>query len=490
MLQYGVEDAASGAAPIMNRVERSPETTATPGNGPDERPGAVSLAGMHRSVAVPDLKAGFWRQFAAYFGPGALVSVAYMDPGNWGTDLQAGGQFKYRLLWVVGLASLMAMFLQMIAARVGVATGRDLAQCCHDWYPRWTRVPNWLMAEVAIIACDMAEVLGGAVALLMLFHIPIFWGVIITGADVLILLAMQRFGMRTIEAVVMLLVATIGVCYFVEIFVLPQTQPGFLEMGRALLTPHLGSSTMTYVAIGIIGATVMPHVLYLHPALVQSRQFQKDDASIRNAIRFNGIDVIANLSVAFLINAAILVLAAIVFYGKTGTAVAGGHVVLFNGDTDWIQAAYLTLAPLLGTAAAGTLFAVALLASGQSATIVGTMAGQVVMEGFMHWRIAPWLRRMITRSLAIIPTAIFIGIHGAGNVNDLLVLSQVVLALQLPFAMFPLLHFASSRKRMGKWRLGWALLILGWGSAAVITVFDFCGLPDTLKQAWQVIRGG
>jgi len=493
VLHYVAEGRQSGAehvTPIMNSVEPGLETSALPKNGAAERPGAVSLAGMHRSVAVPHLKAGFWRQLAAYFGPGALVSVAYMDPGNWGTDLQAGGEFKFRLLWVVALASLMAMFLQMIAARLGVATGRDLAQCCHEWYPRWTRVPNWLMAEVAIIACDMAEVLGGAVALLMLFHIPIFWGVIITGADVLLLLAMQRFGMRTIEAVVMLLVATIGVCYFVEIFVLPQTRPSFLEMGRAILTPHLGSSTMTYVAIGIIGATVMPHVLYLHPALVQSRQFQKDDASIRNAIRFNAIDVVSNLSVAFLINAAILVLAAIVFYGKTSINVAGGQVVQFNDDTDWIQAAYLTLAPLLGTAAAGTLFAVALLASGQSATIVGTMAGQVVMEGFMHWRIAPWLRRMITRSLAIIPTAIFIGIHGAGNVNDLLVLSQVVLALQLPFAMFPLLHFASSQKRMGKWRLGWGLLILGWGSAIVITIFDFCGLPDTLKQAWQVIRGG
>ena len=454
------------------------------------RPGAMSLEGMHSSVKVPDSKAGFWKQMAAYFGPAVLVSVAYMDPGNWGTDLQGGAQFKYGLLWVVGLASLMAIFLQIIAARLGIATGRDLAQCCYDWYPKWTRVPNWLMAELAIIACDLAEVLGGAVALNMLFHIPIFWGVIITGVDVLLLLAMQRFGMRTIEAIVLLLVATIGVCYFIEIFVLPQTQPSFLEMGRAMIMPRLSSATMVYVAIGIIGATVMPHVLYLHPALVQSRKFQKDDESIRKAIRFNTIDVIANLSVAFLINAAILVLAAIVFYGKTSVTVAGGQVVQFNDSTDWIQAAYLTLAPLMGTAAAGTLFAVALLASGQSATIVGTMAGQVVMEGFMHWRIKPWLRRLITRSLAIIPTAIFIGIRGANNINDLIVLSQVVLALQLPFAMFPLLHFASSRKRMGQWRLGWFLLIAGWGSALLITAFDFYGLPDAVKQAWQVIKGG
>src|SRR5208283_4442579 len=362
---------------------------------PVSRPGAMSLEGLHDSVKVPHHKAGFWRQMAAYFGPAVLVSVAYMDPGNWGTDLQGGAQFKYGLLWVVALASLMAIFLQIIAARLGIATGRDLAQCCYDWYPKWTRLPNWLMAELAIIACDLAEVLGGAVALNMLFHIPIFWGVIITGADVLILLALQRFGIRMIEAIVLLLVATIGVCYYIEIFVLPQTHPSFLEMGRAMITPSLSSSSMVYVAIGIIGATVMPHVLYLHPALVQSRKFQKDDESIRKAIKYNTIDTSVNLSVAFLINAAILVLAAIVFYGKTSVTVAGGHVVQFNDSTDWIQAANLTLAPLMGTAAASVLFAVALLASGQSATIVGTMAGQVVMEGFMHWRIKPWLRRLI-----------------------------------------------------------------------------------------------
>ena len=454
------------------------------------QPGAVSLEGMHDSVNVPDHKASFWRQMIAFFGPAVLVSVAYMDPGNWGTDLQGGAQFKYGLLWVVGLASLMAIFLQVIAARLGIATGRDLAQCCYEWYPKWTRMPNWLMAELAIIACDLAEVLGGAVALNMLFHIPIFWGVIITGLDVLVLLALQGLGMRMIEAVVLLLVATIGICYFIEIFIIPQTQPSFLEMGRAMVAFHLGSPAMVYVAIGIIGATVMPHVLYLHPALVQSRKFQRDDESIRTAIRFNTIDVVANLSVAFLINAAILVLAAIVFYGKTSVTAAGGQVIQFNDSTDWIQAANLTLAPLMGTAAASVLFAVALLASGQSATIVGTLAGQVVMEGFMHWRIKPWLRRLITRSLAIIPTAMYIGIRGANNVTDLIVLSQVVLALQLPFAMFPLLHFASSRQRMGQWRLGWFLLIAGWGSALLITAFDFYGLPDAVKQAWQVITGG
>lgn len=458
-------------------------------NGPGLPSGSLSLENVHGSVPVPDSRAGFWRQMAAFFGPAVLVSVAYMDPGNWGTDLQAGAQFKYGLLWVVGLASLMAIFLQVIAARLGVATGRDLAQCCYEWYPKWTRWPNWLLAEVAIIACDLAEVLGSAVAINLLFHIPMLWAVIITAADVLLLLLLQRFGMRTIEAIVLVLVATIGVCFFIEIFVLPQTQPDFREMGRALLTPHLGSSAMLYVAIGIIGATVMPHVLYLHPALVQSRNFKRDEESMRKAIRYNTMDATANLSTAFLVNAAILVLAATIFYGKESVTVAGGHVVQFNESTDWIRTAYLTLAPLVGTLTAGTLFAVALLASGQSATIVGTLAGQVVMEGFMRWKITPWLRRLITRLMAVVPTVIFIAVRGANNINDLLVLSQVVLALQLPFAMFPLLHFASSRSKMGQWRLGWFLLIAGWGSALLITAFDFYGLPGVLKQAWQVISG-
>ena len=338
------------------------------------------------------------------------------------------------------------------------------------------------MCEVAIGACDLAEVLGSAVALNLLFHIPLLWAVIITGLDVLLLLALQRFGMRTIEAVVLLLVATIGVCYFIEIFVLPQTQPSFLEMGRALISPHFRQAGMLYVAIGIIGATVMPHNLYLHSALVQSRKLQKDEPSIRRAIRFNTIDSIVALTIAFFVNAAILVLAAMVFFGKESVTVAGGQVVTFSADSDWIRVAYLTLAPLLGTAAASTLFAVALLASGQSSTITGTLAGQVVMEGFMHWRIKPWVRRLITRTLAILPAVFIIGMRGDSSVTDLLTLSQVVLALQLPFAMFPLLHFTSSRKRMGQWRNGWFLLIAGWGSAILITAMDIYGLPDSLES--------
>jgi len=449
-----------------------------------------SLEEMHSTVEVPSHEAGFWRQWRAYVGPALLVSVGYMDPGNWGTDLAGGAQFKYDLLWVVAVASTMAIFLQAISARLGVVTGKDLAQCCRDWYPRWTRWPNWLLCEVAIGACDLAEVLGSAVALNLLFHIPLLWAVLITAADVFLLLALQRFGIRTIEAVVLLLVATIGVCYFIEIFVLPQTTPSFLEMGHALITPGFRRAGMAYVAIGIIGATVMPHNLYLHSALVQSRKLQKDERSMRSAIRFNTIDSTVALAVAFFINAAILVLAATVFYGKDSVTVAGGQVVEFGGSTDWIRVAYLTLAPLLGTAAASVLFAVALLASGQSSTITGTLAGQVVMEGFMHWRLSPWVRRLITRGLAILPAILIIGVRGEGSVNDLLTLSQVVLALQLPFAMFPLLHFTSSRKRMGPWKIGWFLLLAGWTSAILITAMDLYGLPESLKSAWQVITGG
>src|SRR5438270_5212949 len=387
----------------------------------------VSLEGIHGTIEVPHSNARFWLQWRAFIGPAILVSVGYMDPGNWGTDLAAGAQYKYGLLWVVGLASLMAIFMQVISARLGVVTGKDLAQCCRDWYPRWTRWPNWMLCEVAIGACDLAEVLGSAVALNLMFHIPLLWAVIITGLDVLLLLALQRFGMRTIEAIVLLLIATIGVCYFIEIFILPQTQPSFLEMGRALISPRFGQVGMLYVAIGIIGATVMPHNLYLHSALVQSRRLQKDEASIRSAIRFNTIDSIVALSVAFFVNAAILVLAATVFFGKESVIVSGGQLVRFGGNSDWIRVAYLTLAPLLGTAIASTLFAVALLASGQSSTITGTLAGQVVMEGFMHWRLRPWIRRLLTRLVAIIPAVLIIGLHGDGSVTKLMVLSQVVL---------------------------------------------------------------
>jgi manganese transport protein len=448
-----------------------------------------SLEGMHGSVALPEAAAGFWRQWRAFVGPALLVSVGYMDPGNWGTDLQAGAQFKYGLLWVVALASGMAIVLQVISAKLGVVAGRDLAQCCRDWLPRWTRWPNWLLCEVAIGACDLAEVLGSAVALNLMFHIPLGWAVVITGLDVLLLLTLQGLGMRTLEAVVLLLVATIGLCYAIELFVLPATRPSFLEMGRALVSPGFPRHGMLYVAIGIIGATVMPHNLYLHSALVQSRQLQKDQRAIRRAIRFNTLDSTVALAVAFFVNAAILVLAATVFYGKTSVGLPGGELIAFSAQSDWIRIAYLTLAPLLGTGLASTLFVVALLASGQSSTITGTLAGQVVMEGFMRWRIAPWVRRLITRTLAILPAVVIIGVRGASSVTDLLTLSQVVLALQLPFAMFPLLGFTSSRRRMGEWRNGWFLTAAGWASALLITAMDAWGLPDLLHGAWQVVAG-
>ena len=452
-------------------------------------PGHKSLEGLHGTVGVPQSSAGFWRQLCAFAGPAVLVCVGYMDPGNWGTDLAGGARFKYGLLWVVALSSLMAIFLQILSSRLGVVLGKDLAQCCRDFYPKWTRYPNWILCEFAIAACDLAEVLGSAVAINLLFGVPLFWAVVITALDVVLLLSLQSFGMRWIEAVVGTLVATIGICYAVEIFGLGQTRPSFLEMGHSLLTPGFRHEGMVVVAIGIVGATVMPHNLYLHSALVQSRNFQRDDASLKQAIKFNAIDATIALAVAFLVNAAIMVLAAIVFYGKESVTVAGGTVVQFTADSDWIRVAYLTLAPLLGTSIASTLFAVALLASGQSSTITGTLAGQVVMEGFMHWKIQPWVRRLMTRLLAIIPAVLVIGLRGDGSVTDLLCISQVFLALQLPFAMIPLLHFVSNEKIMGKWKPGWALLAAGWASAILITVLDIYGMPETIASAWHVVTG-
>lgn len=485
MSQRNPQDAAEQTAGAS--AERTPRMTPdAPISSPNNH---VSLEGLHATVAVPPPKAGFWRQYRAFFGPALLVSVGYMDPGNWGTDLAAGATFKYGLLWVVGLASLMAIFMQISAARLGVVAGKDLAQACHDHYPRWTRWPNWLACEVAIGATDLAESLGSAVALNLLFHIPLFWAIIITAFDVLVLLALEGFGMRKIEALISVFISTIAVCYFIEIFVLPQTRPDFAELGSALFTPSLRQAGMVYMAIAIIGATVMPHNLYLHSALVQSRKLQATDESIRQAIRYNIVDSVIALSLAFLVNAAILVLAAMVFYGKESLTMPGGQIIFFNSDSDWIRVAYLTLAPLVGTGLAGVLFAVALLASGQSSTITGTLAGQVVMEGFMDWRIRPWVRRMITRLLAVLPAILIVGLRGDGGVTDLINLSQAVLAIQLPLAMFPLMHLTSSRKHMGKFVNGWFLLIAGWGSCLLITALNIYGLPDSIRTAWSVIVG-
>jgi manganese transport protein len=449
------------------------------------------LEGFHSTVSVPSGSAHPLRQYLAFAGPALLVSVGYMDPGNWSTDLSAGAAFKYGLLFIVGLASLMAIFLQVISARLGVVTGKDLAHCCRDHLPGWTRWPNYLSCEIAIAACDLAEVLGSAVAIHLLFpRISLLAAVIITACDVLLLLSLQRLGMRLIEAVIAVLIGTIGLCYFIEIFVLPQTTPNLLEIASATAAPNLGAffknKDMVFIAIGIIGATVMPHNLYLHSALVQSRKLQADDASVRRAIKFNTLDSVIALSLAFFVNAAILVLAALLFFGKDKMTLPGGAVVVFDKDADWIQVAYLTLSPLLGVAAASLLFALALLASGQSSTITGTLAGQVVMEGFMDWKIRPWVRRLITRLAAIVPAILLIGVRGDGGVNDLLNLSQVVLAIQLPLAMFPLLWFTGSRKLMGSYRNGRFLTIAGWTSCLLITALDIYGLPGAIHNAMAV----
>jgi manganese transport protein len=439
-----------------------------------------SLEGFHGTIPVPANGAGFWKTYRAFVGPALLISVGYMDPGNWATDLEAGARFKFGLLWVVAVSSFMAIVMQILSARLGIVTGKDLAQACRDFYPAWTRLPNWLLCEVAICACDLAEVLGSAIALNLLFDIPIFWAVLITALDVLVLLALQGLGMRFLEAIILVLVGTIGLCYFVEIFVLPQTKPNFVEMGAALVRPGFPVLGMIPVAIGILGATVMPHNLYLHSALVRSRRFQEDPAGIRQALRFNTIDTVLALTVAFFINAAILVLAAQTFYGR--------DLLPSDPDADvqWITVAYKTL-PLLGTTAASILFALALLASGQSSTITGTLAGQVVMEGFMDWRIRPWIRRLATRSIAIVPAILLVGVFGDERVNDLLVLTQIVLALQLPFAMVPLLHFTSSRRHMGDYRNGWLLGMLGWTSCVLIIALLVYGLPESLAKAQRAL---
>jgi len=452
--------------------------------------GGAPLEGLHATVAVPPRQAGFWRQWRAFVGPAVLISVGYMDPGNWGTDLAGGARYRYGLLWVIALASAMAVVLQVLAARLGVATGRDLAQCCRDLFPRWMRWPNWIAMELAVAATDLAELLGSAVALNLLFHIPVAWAILLTAADVLLLLALRGLGMRMIEAVIAVFVATIGISYAVEIFVLPETRPDFLEVGGALLKPGLRDQGMALLAIGIIGATVMPHNLFLHSALVQTRKLQRDDASIRNAIRFNTIDSISALAAAFIVNAAILVLAGMVFYGRDHVVTAAGRVVAFTEGGDWIRMAHLTLAPLLGTSLASTLFAVALLASGQSSTITGTLAGQVVMEGFMHWRLRPWVRRMISRMLAVVPAILVVSIRGADSVTDLVNFSQVILCLLLPLALFPLLYLTSSRKVMGRWASGGWLAAAGWGSALLITALDLYSLPASLKEAWRIITQG
>jgi manganese transport protein len=409
---------------------------------------------VHRSLHVP-LNAGFWRKLLAFAGPGYLVAVGYMDPGNWATDLAGGSKYNYALLSVILLSSVVAMFLQYLALKLGIATGSDLAQLCRREYGKKTSGLLWIFAEIAIVACDLAEVLGSAIALNLLFHLPLLVGVVITSLDVLLLLLLQEKGFRYIEALVIMLIATIGVCFGLELlFSKPDLFPilkGFLPTASIVKDP-----AMLFIAIGIIGATVMPHNLYLHSSIVQTRRYALDTLGKQEAIRFASIDSNIALTIALLINAAILILAAATFFRAGRTDVAE------------IQDAYKLLSPMLGVTGASTLFAVALLAAGQNSTLTGTLAGQIVMEGFVHIRIAPWMRRLLTRLLAVIPAFIVIAMTGESSVTKLLLISQVVLSMQLSFAVVPLVQFTGNPRIMGEFVNALWVRLLGWFLAAVI----------------------
>ena len=407
---------------------------------------ARSLADVHGSVGTSDIS--FWRRMFAFAGPAYLVSVGYMDPGNWATDLEGGARFGYRLLWVLVMSNAMAILLQTLSARLGIVSGRDLAQACRETYPRPINLALWGLCEVAIAACDLAEVLGAAIGLNLLFHIPLLAGVLITAADTLLVLWLQSLGIRTIEAFVLGLISVIAACFFVEIIWARPRAEGLL----AGLMPRVDRDS---VAIGILGATVMPHNLYLHSALVQTRNIGHSESEKRTACRYNLIDSVVALNGALLVNVAILVMAAAVFFRR--------QIVVTE-----IQQAHLLLAPMLGTSLAGVLFAVALLCSGQSSTLTGTLAGQVVVEGFLNLRVRPWLRRLITRAMAVMPAALTIYVAGEKSTYQLIILSQVILSLQLPFAVIPLIHFTSSRERMGAFRSAGWVRVLAWTTAVII----------------------
>jgi manganese transport protein len=386
----------------------------------------------------------------AFAGPAYLISVGYMDPGNWATDLEGGARFGYQLIWVLVMSNAMAILLQTLSARLGIVSGRDLAQACRETYPRLMNMALWALCEIAVAACDLAEVLGAAIALNLLFHIPLLLGVLITAADTLLVLWFQSFGIRTIEAFVLSLIAVMAGCFCIEIV---WAKPAVSEIFTGLV-PRLNRDSL-YVAIGILGATVMPHNLYLHSALVQTRHIAHSETAKRTACRYNLIDSAVALNGAMFVNCAILVLAAAVFF-KRGIVVTQ------------IQQAHVLLIPLLGTSLAGVIFAVALLCSGQSSTLTGTMAGQVVMEGFLNFRMRPWLRRLVTRTLAIVPAAFTIYFAGDQSTFGLLILSQVILSMQLPFAVIPLIHFTSDRARMGSFANSLWVRVLAWSTAAVI----------------------
>ncbi len=430
---------------------------------------AVSLPEVHGSIPVP-VTASFWRKLFAFAGPGYLVAVGYMDPGNWASDIAGGARFGYALLSMIMLSNLMAILLQALSARLGIASGRDLAQACRDAYSRPVTIGLWLLCEIAIAACDLAEVLGAAIALNLLFGIPLLFGVCLTALDVLIVLSMQHRGFRYVEALVVLLILGIAGCFAVELW-LAKPPLGAVARGFVPTLEIARNPEMLYIAIAILGATVMPHNLYLHSSIVQTRKYTDSDESRRDAIRFATIDSTIALMSALFINAAILIVAAGVFHGT------GYDQIADIGD------AYKTLTPLLGTAAAGVLFAVALLLSGQNSTLTGTLAGQIVMEGFLSIRLRPWLRRLVTRLIAIIPAIVVLVIYGDAGTGPLLLLSQVILSLQLPFAVFPLIMFTGDRAKMGKFVAPFWMRAIAWPIA-----FFIAGLNGWLL--WQMMTGG
>ena len=422
--------------------------------------GRKSLGDVHGSVGVAHQNP--LKRLFAFLGPAYLVSVGYMDPGNWATDLEGGARFGYALLWVLLMSNLMAVILQTLSARLGVVTGFDLAQACRSEYSRPINFALWALAEIAIAACDLAEVVGTVIALKLLFGMPLLWGCVVTALDTFLLLWLQKFGMRKMEAVILALVVTIGGCFLLQILLARPEPLALLQGFRPTLPP--GS---LFVAIGILGATVMPHNLYLHSALVQSRQIGHDRTSKVQACKYNLIDSALALNVAFFVNAAILILSAAVFHGKAEVAS--------------IEEAHQLLRPFLG-AAAPILFGIALLCAGQSSTLTGTLAGQIIMEGYLDLKISPWLRRMITRSVALIPAVLTIVLVGEHATQHLLVLSQVVLSLQLAFAVIPLIHFTSNRRNMGEFATPWWGRVLAWLSAAIIVILNAKLVSDKITD--------
>jgi manganese transport protein len=431
-------------------------------------PTSYSLPEVHQSVHTSHTNR--WRRLLAFAGPAYLVSVGYMDPGNWATDLEGGARFGYHLLWVLIASNLVALLLQTLSARLGIVTGRDLAQATREEYPRAVSYTLWILCELAIAACDLAEVLGAAIGLNLLFHLPLLYGVLVTAADTLLVLWFSRLGIRVIEAFVLVLIATIAGCFAFEIYL---AHPAAGEVASGII-PRLNSHSL-YLAVAIFGATVMPHNLYLHSALVQTRRIGESAEDKRTACKFNLLDSTLALNGALFVNAAILIMASAVFF-KNGIVVTE------------IQQAHQLLSPLVGTTAASLLFGLALLCSGQSSTLTGTMAGQIVMEGFLRFRMQPWLRRAVTRFLAITPAVVTIYFFGEQKTTDLIVLSQVILNLQLPFAVIPLVHFTSDRKRMGEFASNWTVKLAAWGCAVFILALDIWLLRDQVRE-WLAATG-